>query len=103
MGLAPKSKRAPQLGPSIAYGISQMRDAWQRTRMLFSAAVFGKNVRRERQANGLTLEAMADEVGLAYSYLGEIERGRKNPTLDVVERIAEVLETDPLELLRARR
>lgn len=43
------------------------------------------------------------EVGLAYSYLGEIERGRKNPTLDVVERIAEVLEADPLELLRARR
>ena len=67
------------------------------------AEVFGKNVRRERQAKGLTLEAMADEVGLAYSYLGEIERGRKNPTLDVVERIAEVLEADPLELLRARR
>lgn len=67
------------------------------------AEVFGKNVRQARLAKGLTLEAMADEVGLAYSYLGEIERGRKNPTLDVVERIAEVLEADPLELLRARR
>ena len=67
------------------------------------AEVFGKNGRRERQVKGRTLEAMADEVGLAYSYLGEIERGRKNPTLDVVERIAEVLEADPLELLRARR
>lgn len=67
------------------------------------AEVFGKNVRRERRLKGLTLEAMADEVGLAYSYIGEIERGRKNPTLDVVERIAEVLEADPLELLRARR
>lgn len=67
------------------------------------AEVFGKNVRRERQSKGLTLEAMADEVGLAYSYLGEIERGRKNPTLDVVERIAEVLDADPIDLLRARR
>lgn len=67
------------------------------------AEVFGKNVRRVRQAKGLTLEAMADEVGLAYSYLGEIERGRKNPTLDVVERIAEVLGADPIELLSASK
>jgi len=67
------------------------------------AEIFGRNVRRVRQDKGLTLEAMADEVGLAYSYLGEIERGRKNPTLDVVERIAEILEIDPIELLRVRR
>lgn len=67
------------------------------------AEIFGRNVRRVRQDKGLTLEAMADEVGLAYSYLGEIERGRKNPTLDVVERIAEILEVDPIELLRVRR
>ncbi|ATN35454.1 transcriptional regulator [Rhizobium sp. ACO-34A] len=63
------------------------------------AQIFGENVRRIRLERGLTLEAMAAEVDLAYSYLGGIERGQKNPTLDVVERIAKVLDTDPLILL----
>lgn len=66
------------------------------------AKIFGENVRRARSAKGMSLEAMADEVGLAYSYLGEIERGRRNPTLHVVERIARVLEFDPVELLKAK-
>ena len=64
---------------------------------------FGINVRRVRLEKGLTLEVLAEEVGLAYSYVGEIERGRRNPTLDVVERIAAVLKTEPLELLRMQK
>ena len=47
----------------------------------------------------MSLEALAHEVGLAYSYMGQIERGQRNPTLDVVERIAEVLGAQPLMLL----
>lgn len=68
-------------------------------RAMRMAQIFGENVRRIRLERGLTLEAMAAEVDLAYSYLGGIERGQKNPTLDVVERIAKVLDTDPLILL----
>jgi transcriptional regulator with XRE-family HTH domain len=63
------------------------------------AEVFGANVRRVRQERGMTLEALADEVGLAYSYVGQIERGRRNPTLDVVERISKALNINHLELL----
>jgi transcriptional regulator with XRE-family HTH domain len=63
------------------------------------AEIFGVNVRRVRTSQGMTLEVLAHEVGLAYSYVGEIERGRKNPSLDVVERIAAALHVDPLELL----
>ena len=63
------------------------------------AQIFGENVRRVRRARGLSLEALAHEVGLAYSYMGQIERGQRNPTLDVVERIAEVLQAEPLALL----
>lgn len=63
------------------------------------AQIFGQNVRRIRQENGITLEALADEVGLAYTYVGQIERGQRNPTLDVVERIAEGLNVEALELL----
>ncbi|MDQ0452365.1 transcriptional regulator with XRE-family HTH domain [Brevundimonas nasdae] len=47
----------------------------------------------------MTLEVLALEVGLAYSYVGELERGRRNPTLKIVERIADVLGISPLELL----
>jgi transcriptional regulator with XRE-family HTH domain len=61
---------------------------------------FGINVRRLRKQRALTLEALADEVGLAYTYVGQIERGLRNPTLKVVERFAAVLEVDPLDLLR---
>ena len=63
---------------------------------------FGINIRRVRLERGMTLEVLAEEVGLAYSYVGEIERGRRNPTLDVVERIAAVLKAEPLELLRVQ-
>lgn len=64
------------------------------------AVVFGRNVRERRQAKGITLEAFAHDVGLSYSYVGELERGRRNPTLKVVERVAAALEVDPLNLLR---
>lgn len=63
------------------------------------ATVFGQHVRECRKAKGITLEAFAHDVGLSYSYVGELERGRRNPTLKVVERIASALETDPLALL----
>lgn len=66
------------------------------------AQIFGENVRRVRKAQGLSLEALAHEVGLAYSYMGQVERGQRNPTLDVVERIAEVLHAEPLALLAPR-
>ena len=63
------------------------------------ASTFGKNVRNARHAKSLTLEALAYDVGLAYSYIGELERGRRNPTLKVVERIAKALDRDPIDLL----
>jgi len=62
------------------------------------AEIFGANVRRVRQARGMTLESLATEAGLAYSYMGGIERGQRNPSLDVAERIAEALESDPATL-----
>ncbi|HVI33460.1 helix-turn-helix transcriptional regulator [Phenylobacterium sp.] len=34
------------------------------------------------------VEALTDEVELALTYVGQLERGRRNPTLAVVERIA---------------
>ncbi|PZT98152.1 helix-turn-helix domain-containing protein [Brevundimonas sp.] len=65
------------------------------------AVIFGRNVRKRRVSKGITLEALAHDVGLSYSYVGELERGRRNPTLKVIEQIARALEVDALALLQA--
>jgi transcriptional regulator with XRE-family HTH domain len=65
------------------------------------AEIFGANVRRVRLKRGMTLESLATEVGLAYSYMGGIERGQRNPSLAVAERIAKALESDPATLFCA--
>ncbi|WP_352651677.1 helix-turn-helix transcriptional regulator [Mesorhizobium sp. M0659] len=62
------------------------------------AEIFGANVRRVRLRRGMTLESLATEAGLAYSYMGGIERGQRNPSLDVAERIAKALDSDPVTL-----
>lgn len=64
------------------------------------AQALGLNIRRLRQERGLTQEALADAVELAPTYVGQLERGRRNPTLAVVERLAGYFAVDPLDLLR---
>lgn len=61
---------------------------------------FGRNVRRIRLEKGVTIEALANDVGLSYSYVGELQRGKRNPTLKVVERIAKSLGVNPTELMK---
>ena len=63
----------------------------------------GRNVRRVRQAQRLTIEALADEARLSYSYVGELERGRRNPTLAIVERLASALKVQPHRLRHSER
>lgn len=61
---------------------------------------FGKRVRSLRQSRALTQEQLALEVGIDLTYLGGIERGRRNPTLLVIVRIAEAMNVEPADLLR---
>jgi transcriptional regulator with XRE-family HTH domain len=61
----------------------------------------GRNLRAHRQAKGLSQEAFADVVGVHRTYMGGLERGERNLTLKSVEKIAERINVDPLELLRA--
>jgi transcriptional regulator with XRE-family HTH domain len=60
----------------------------------------GRNVRRHRQALGLSQEALADLVGVHRTYMGGVERGERNLTLRSVERLSETLGVDPLDLLK---
>lgn len=64
------------------------------------ATTLGKNVRKFRKERKLSQEALAGEVDLAVTYIGQIERGLRNPTLKVVEDIAQVLKVKPLDLLQ---
>lgn len=60
----------------------------------------GRNLRRYRQERGLSQEAFADLVGVHRTYMGGLERGERNLTLRSVERIAAVIDVDPIELMR---
>jgi transcriptional regulator with XRE-family HTH domain len=62
--------------------------------------VVGANIRRLRQARGLTQEEVAFRAKIDLTYMGGIERGRRNPSLLVMVRIARALAVDPTELLR---
>lgn len=62
--------------------------------------IFGDNVRRLRRERGLTQELLAFEARIDLTYVGGIERGRRNPSLLVMTRIAGVLDVDPSTLLQ---
>jgi len=52
---------------------------------------FGAKVRKLRQAKGLSQEAFADVCGLHRTYIGAIERGERNVSLENIEKIAKAL------------
>ena len=61
---------------------------------------FGDRVRSLRQAGGWTSqESFANDIGLDRTYISGIERGRRNPTLDIIVKIANGLGVPPAELL----
>jgi transcriptional regulator with XRE-family HTH domain len=60
---------------------------------------FGANVARLRKERGMTQEAFADVAGIARSYMSDIERGARNPTIVMVERIANALDVRAGDLL----
>lgn len=60
---------------------------------------FGRNIRSLRRQKGLTQEKMAEMAGINPKYLGEIERGIKNPTALIVQRIAAALGVPVCEIL----
>lgn len=48
--------------------------------------IFGRNVRRVRQQRGVTQEQLAFEAEIDLTYVGGIERGKRNPSLLVMAR-----------------
>jgi transcriptional regulator with XRE-family HTH domain len=63
--------------------------------------IVGQNIRRLRLERGLTQEQLAFEADLDLTYVGGIERGRRNPSLLVMARIAAALGSTPKSLLNS--
>ncbi|MDD5069013.1 MAG: helix-turn-helix transcriptional regulator [Candidatus Pacebacteria bacterium] len=59
----------------------------------------GEKLRSTRRERNLTQQQLGDLSDLSYKYVGEIERAEKNPSIDVLNRIADALKVDLLELL----
>ncbi|MCW2838991.1 MAG: transcriptional regulator [Aeromicrobium sp.] len=60
----------------------------------------GRNLKKRREALGLSQEKFAEYLGFHRTYAGALERGERNISLKSLETLAELLEVTPLELLR---
>jgi transcriptional regulator with XRE-family HTH domain len=64
---------------------------------------FGENVRRSRTEQGLSQEGLAEKVGLHRTYIGSIERGERNVSLDNIVAIAQALKIPFADLFEGIR
>ena len=61
--------------------------------------LLGVNVRHHRKLKGLTQEELALEAGMERSYVSDLERGTRNPSVSALGRLAKALGIQPHELL----
>ncbi len=64
------------------------------------AAFLGRRIRTLRKSRNLTQEQLGGKAGINYKHLGAIERGDENPSLSVLDKIADGLGVEILELFR---
>lgn len=64
---------------------------------------FGRRVRRRRKQLGWTLEELADEAEMHWTYVGSVERGERNISLVNIVRLARALGVGPEVLVRGLR
>ena len=61
---------------------------------------FSNNVRKCRIEQNLSQEELADKAGLHRTYIGSVERGERNITIDAMEKICLALEMPITELFK---
>lgn len=60
---------------------------------------FGQRLRALRKEKGMTLEDLAEEADLAWSYIASVERGERNISIDNMDALAQALNIPLRELL----
>ncbi|MFC9710609.1 helix-turn-helix domain-containing protein [Paenibacillus sp. NPDC056933] len=63
--------------------------------------LIGTRIRAMRNAKGLTQQKLADIAGLDYRYIGALERGERNFSIDTLEKVLLALNMDISELMLA--
>lgn len=61
---------------------------------------FGQRIKELRKKRSVTQEELAFRIGVDRSYMGFIERGERNPTLDKIKKIAGALKVSLPELVK---
>lgn len=56
------------------------------------------NLKKARKERRISQSSLAERCSTATSYIGEIEIGRKFPSMEMIEKIAEALEIEPYRL-----
>lgn len=64
--------------------------------------IIGRRVRAVRKSRGLSQEQFGDAIGYDRTYIGSLERGERNLTLDSVLVLADRLGLDMLDLMTPR-
>ena len=62
--------------------------------------VFARNLRKARNARGLSQEALAHEAGIDRTYVSALERSEYSATIDMVAKLANALGVDASALLQ---
>ena len=63
----------------------------------------GLNLQKLRRERGLSQEELADRANIHQTYLSGVERGKRNPTVTVLQRIADARGADIEDLVSRRR
>lgn len=61
---------------------------------------FGLNLRNLREQKGWSQEKLAEKSGLHRTYISGLERGIRNPTIDILQEVANALGVTPSDLLK---
>ena len=61
---------------------------------------FAANLRRLRHAKGISQEHLAYEAGVNRTYVSKLEKGDELSGLEIIAKLATVLEVEPAELIR---
>ena len=62
--------------------------------------VFAANLRRLRHARGLSQEDLAFEADVNRTYMSKLEKGGSYPGLEIIGKLAVVLQVEPAQLLK---